>query len=214
MSSTKVTVTPTMAAIPISDFPKEVQQALLEFDDNGDGMMSPEELQNAVNVFKKTQVASGAKDIPISLFPKDVQSALNAFDMDGDGTVGTSELAAAAKMYQEKKKEAKRMKWGLVASVLIIVLLAVSNFATSLIASEASKESHTDAESGRMTSLSGQTVATVEATETMSLYQVPLLPIEELQGMRTIGFFVDYTSEHGGWAETVTNVRSSAPKSA
>ena len=82
----------------------------------------------------------GGQIISLKEFPETVRNSLSVFDADGDGMINSAELANAASMYVKKQRQATRLKWGLGLMVAFLALLIASNFITSIVAIEASKE--------------------------------------------------------------------------
>ena len=100
--------------------------------------------------------------------------------------VQNSEKRAGAKIAEAKRNEAEQRRakrmvmWALLVAVLLIFVLLGGMLGIAFAANEATKESHVNAGTGEMKSVSGERV-TVSVTETQtSIYDIAFLDTEEL----------------------------------
>jgi len=120
-----------------------------------------------------------------------------------------SEKRAAAKIADAERNEAEQRRakrlvmWALLVAVLMIFVLLGGMLGIAFAANEATKESHVNAGTGEMKSVSGERV-TVSVTETQSsIYDIAFLDTEELAHMSFLVALVDKRADpdHGALME-------------
>ena len=115
-----------------------------------------------------------------------------------------SEKRAAAKIADAERNEAEQRRakrlvmWALLVAVLMIFVLLGGMLGIAFAANEATKESHVNAGTGEMKSVSGERV-TVSVTETQSsIYDIAFLDTEELAHMSFLVALVDKRADPDG----------------
>ena len=177
-------------SLHISSFPKKIQPILTEIDDEGNGVLEQDELEEIFTAYADMKRASKEGSIAISNLPKDMQYTLKTFDVDGDGTVGLTELARAAELYENEKKSNKNLKRMMVGVILACLVFCAVMLGLMLAANEASKDSKPE-KSGKLKTTDGKDVSVAASTYTLKVHELPRAPIETLRQVKDYAVTVD-----------------------
>lgn len=159
--------------IHLNGLPKELGDALEEFDTDGTGVCM-KELTAAANKWHKSKGDKNAFEL--SCFPDSMQPLLKVFDQDGDGTVEQSELAIAAKMYADSQAQARFLKKMVAFFMVAFVVMLAAFLVMVYFVVDMSKES-TVGNGGLMVSKDGNDVVrTMRPTVQLPLGMLPWMP--------------------------------------
>eukprot|EP00397_Hematodinium_sp_SG-2012_P000209 GEMP01000209.1.p1 GENE.GEMP01000209.1~~GEMP01000209.1.p1 ORF type:complete len:1308 (+),score=331.81 GEMP01000209.1:111-4034(+) len=123
------------------DIPDWLKDGLKKLDLDGDGLEKEEIDEMLSRVAEEKRMAkNNIEEIHYSHMPEKVQEVMRMWDHDLSGSVSVLELTAAAKAQEKLQQENRIVKRLLFASVIVIILLAVLNFAMSLAAVESGKD--------------------------------------------------------------------------
>lgn len=165
--------------------PEWLKQALRSLDTDGDGL-EREEVEEMLDFLAKQKAATkqNVTELDYTKFPPKVQEVLSGWDEDKSGSVSMQELLKAAKA-QEKMNQANRLfKVMLLGAILIIFVLIITNFVTSLLAQEAAKDFRPNKKSSsrRLESSYTEKNRRLDVPLRASLAQLPELNTRELGG--------------------------------
>jgi hypothetical protein len=123
------------------EMPSWLKEGLKKLDVDGDGLDKNEVddmLQRVAD--EKRKQKENSDEISYAHMPEKVQEVMRKWDDDLSGTVSVAELINAAKAQDKLQQENRVVKRLLFAAVIVIILLGVMGFATSLAAVESGKD--------------------------------------------------------------------------
>jgi len=189
----------------ISDFPQHLQEILNTVDDDKNGKLEGDELEEMIKMFAAMKEAAKDGSIALATLPKEIQPSLKVFDVDGDGSVAPLELARAAELYADSKNNVKKLKKAVGALIFILLVLMAGIGVMTTLVIEASKETST-ASSGITTVKGSDTPTAVNGITNKFEYAEALTAdVDTLNSVTALYFEADelelsYTIT--GWSRT------------
>jgi len=176
---------------------KEKLAALMKkYDDDGSGQLSIDELEELVDDLK-----NGGE--PIVYNPKDkADMIMKKYDLDGNGHFEYAEVRGIIQDFLAAKGLVAVLSGMLGLLGLILLGLLISLLMVSIAANEVSKENHSDEDSGAMVSLSGGAVSTDSVESISTIWDIPLMTMDDLTETNLISFYIDFSDneEIGTWS--------------
>jgi len=190
----------------ISDFPQHLQEILNTVDDDKNGKLEGDELEEMIKMFAAMKEAAKDGSIALATLPKEIQPSLKVFDVDGDGSVAPLELARAAELYADSKDNVKKLKKAVGALMLILLVLMAGIGVMTTLVIEASKETST-ASSGITTVKGSDTPTAVNGITNKFEYADALTAdVDTLNSVTALYFEADDELELSytitGWSRT------------
>lgn len=144
-----------------------------------------------------------------------VYDMMRKYDKNGDGSFDASEVAQIVQDIVEQKGKVKLL--GRFVLVLVLLLFAALGaiFGVSLLASEASKESHV--EGAAMTTLTGEALQTAPVESFVdTIFDLPSVSTNNLAYLKHVSFYADMTANAavGGWVEATFKIEGAYQPSA
>jgi len=127
----------------VSDFPAHLQDILKEVDDEGNGKLEMDELEEVFSMYASMKKAAKDGSISLKTLPKEIQPSLAVFDVDKDGSVAPLELARAAELYANSKKQVRQLIKAVIVLLVVLAVFLVGIGVMTSVLLEAAKETST-----------------------------------------------------------------------